>query len=236
MKQLLDDLKVWNITLTDKQINQFNLYSQLLVEWNEKINLTAITDHDEILKKHFLDSLSFSQSVDSDLSNKTLLDLGTGAGFPGIPIKILFPELNVTLVDSLNKRVDFLNEIINQLELDNIIAIHSRAEDLAKDDLYREHFDFVVSRAVANLSVLSEYCIPFVKVGGMFIAYKTDNSLEEIDSARNAIGILGGKKPNLNQFILPNSDLGRINVCINKIKNTPKQYPRKAGTPSKKPL
>lgn len=236
MKQLLDDLKVWNITLSETQIQQFELYAKMLVEWNEKINLTAITDKDEILKKHFLDSLSFCQSVDGDLENKKLLDLGTGAGFPGIPIKILYPELNVTLVDSLNKRVDFLNIIIKELKLDNIIAIHSRAEDLAKDEIFREQYDFVVSRAVANLAVLSEYCIPFVKVGGDFISYKTETSIDEINLSRNAIGILGGKKPVLKQFTLPNSDLGRINVTIHKIKNTPVQYPRKAGTPTKKPL
>lgn len=236
MEQLINDLKVWNITLTDNQLKQLDIYSKLLVEWNEKINLTAITDKNEILKKHFLDSMSMSQCIDELLDGKSLLDLGTGAGFPGIPLKILYPELNVTLVDSLNKRIDFLNEVINELGLTNITTIHSRAEDLAKDLKYREQFDYVVSRAVANLAVLSEYCIPFVKVDGYFISYKTDSSIEEINNARNAIGMLGGSKPKLVQFTLPNSDLGRINVCIKKSKNTPDQFPRKAGTPSKKPL
>lgn len=236
MKQLNEDLKQWNIELNDKQTEQFVRYYELLIEWNEKINLTAITERSDVLKKHFLDSLSLIKCIDDTLDNKSLLDMGTGAGFPGIPLKIVFPELKVTLVDSLNKRVDFLNLVIDELGLTNIEAIHSRAEDLAQDENYREQYDFVVSRAVANLASLSEYCIPFVKVGGYFIPYKTENASEEIDNARNAIGILGGRKPEMVSFVLPNSDLKRINVKILKIKSTPKQYPRKAGTPTKKPL
>lgn len=236
MKQLIDDLLQWNINLSDKQIDQFLRYYELLIEWNDKINLTAITEKQDVLKKHFLDSLSLIKCTDESLNGKKLLDMGTGAGFPGIPLKIVFPELKVTLVDSLNKRVDFLNVVISELGLENIEAIHSRAEDLAKDILYREKYDFVVSRAVANLATLSEYCIPFVKIGGYFIPYKSENAMDEIDNSRNAIGILGGKKPEAISFILPNSDLKRVNVKILKIKSTPSAYPRKAGTPTKKPL
>lgn len=237
MNQLIDDLKQWNIFLSDNQINQFIMYESLLLDWNTKINLTAITNHSDILKKHFLDSLSFSLVVsDTDFNGKSLLDLGTGAGFPGIPLKILYPDLNITLVDSLQKRVDFLNFVISSLSLNNIVAVHSRAEDLAKDLNFREHYDFVVSRAVANLSVLSEYCIPFVKVGGCFISYKAGDSLQEITNSRNAIGVLGCSKPVLYNFTLPNSDLERCNVLCNKIKSTEDRFPRKAGVPSKKPL
>lgn len=237
MKQFIDDLNKWNIELNDKQLERFVRYYELLIEWNEKINLTAITDKDDVFKKHFLDSLSFSQCINNtDLKDKRILDLGTGAGFPGIPLKILYPATHFTLVDSLNKRIDFLNLVIDELGLDNITAIHSRAEDLARNAIFREQYDFVVSRAVANLSVLSEYCIPFVKVGGKFISYKSENALDEIDQARNAIGVLGCKKPNLIMFSLPNSDLKRVNVSIQKINPTPDIYPRKAGIPSKKPL
>lgn len=237
MNQLIDDLRQWNIILSDKQINQFVNYESLLLEWNEKINLTAITDHSDILKKHFLDSLSFSLCFDfNDFSDKCLLDLGTGAGFPGIPLKILYPELKITLVDSLQKRVDFLNVVIDELSLNDIAAVHSRAEDLAKDSLFREQYDFVVSRAVANLSVLAEYCIPFIKVGGYFVSYKAGDSLSEINDSRNAIGVLGCSKPRIMNFSLPNSDLERCNVICNKIKSTEVRFPRKAGIPSKKPL
>lgn len=237
MYQLINDLSEWNIELSDKQIEQFKLFESLLLEWNEKINLTAITEHDEILKKHFLDSLSFCLCDDKrDYSDKTLLDLGTGAGFPGIPLKIVFPELKITLVDSLRKRVDFLNLVITELGLSDIEAVHSRAEDLAKDSNFREQYDFVVSRAVANLSVLSEYCIPFVKVGGQFISYKAGDSVEEIDNSRNAIGVLGCSKPKIISFSLPDSDLQRCNVISSKIKMTENRFPRKAGIPTKKPL
>lgn len=237
MQQFIDDLSLWGITLTDIQLQQFDKFYELLIEWNEHINLTAITDKDEVYKKHFLDSLSFSQCINfTPMQNKKVLDLGTGAGFPGIPLKILYPEASFTLVDSLNKRIDFLNLVINELGLNNITTVHSRAEDLARDLSFREQYDFVVSRAVANLSVLSEYCIPFVKIDGRFISYKSENALDEIDQARNAIGVLGCKKPNLIMFSLPNSDLKRVNVSIQKIKSTPDTYPRKAGIPSKKPL
>ena len=237
MNQFVNDLKEWNIVLSDEQLNLFDRYKDLLLEWNEKINLTAITDTDEIYKKHFLDSLSLIKCI-NDLgdANYNLLDMGTGAGFPGIPLKIAFPNLNITLADSLNKRIDFLNIVIDELHLENIKAIHARAEELGHDSDYREKYDLVVSRAVANLSVLSEYCIPFVKVDGIFVSYKSGNSSEEINQSKNAVGMLGGRIINTVDFILPGSDFSRSNVCIKKIKETEDRFPRKAGTPSRKPL
>ena len=237
MNQFVNDLKEWNIVLSDEQLNLFERYKDLLLEWNEKINLTAITDIDEIYKKHFLDSLSLVKCIDNlgDVPY-TLLDMGTGAGFPGIPLKIAFPNLNITLADSLNKRIDFLNIVIDELKLKDIKALHARAEELGHDSDYRENYDLVVSRAVANLSVLSEYCIPFVKVDGLFVSYKSGNSSEEISSSKNAVGMLGGKIINTVDFILPGSDFSRSNVCIKKIKHTEERFPRKAGTPTKKPL
>ena len=237
MNQFVNDLNEWNIVLSKEQLNLFDIYKDLLLEWNQKINLTAITDVDEIYKKHFLDSLSLIKCIkDLGDENYTLLDMGTGAGFPGIPLKIAFPNLKITLADSLNKRIDFLNIVIDELHLDNICAIHARAEELGHDSKYRENFDIVVSRAVANLSVLSEYCIPFVKVGGLFVSYKSGNSSEEIIQSKNAVGMLGGKISETVDFILPGSDFSRSNVCIKKIKNTEERFPRKAGTPTKKPL
>lgn len=214
---------------------QFHKYYELLTEWNEKINLTAITEYDEVVEKHFIDSLSLERAVDlSKIS--TVIDVGTGAGFPGIPLKIVYPHLDVILLDSLNKRVKFLNTVIDELGLDNIKAVHGRAEDIAKREEYREKFDLCVSRAVANLSTLSEYCIPFVKREGLFVSYKSGNIDEEVKNAEKAVRILGGKILEVSKFQLENTDLGRSLVKIKKEKCTPGKYPRKAGVPAKEPL
>lgn len=230
------------ISLTKRQVCQFSDYYDCLIEWNEKINLTSITDFDEVCTKHFIDSLMFIkmfESYDDMVSmtfDKSLSDVGTGAGFPGIVLKILLPDLNITLMDSLNKRVLFLNEVISKLNLEKICAVHGRVEDLAHDAMYREKFDFVVARAVAGLPVLCEYCLPFVKKGGSFIAFKSERTGEEVKSAENAMKILGGKLSRVCEFTLPNTDYLRTLVRVDKCLNTAKTYPRKAGTPSKKPL
>ena len=229
------DLEELNIKLEKRQLCQFLQYYELLVEWNSFMNLTAITDYDEVIKKHFVDSLSLIKAI--DLSNEiSVIDIGTGAGFPGIPLKIAFPNLKITLLDSLNKRIKFLNEVINKLELKDITAIHGRAEDFAKDKNYRQSYDLCVSRAVANLSTLSEYCLPYVKTGGKFISYKSEKITDEMNAAKNAIIILGGNISGQVDFILPNSDIYRNLFIIDKNKDTPMKYPRKAGLPSKEPL
>lgn len=231
-KSGLSDLR---IELTEKQIDQFLTYYEMLVEKNKVMNLTAITEFDEVIEKHFLDSLSLIKV--KDLHNQTnVLDLGTGAGFPGIPLKIAFPELNITLMDSLNKRILFLQDVINELGLTDIEAVHGRAEEAARNKKYREKYDLCVSRAVANISTLSEYCLPFVKVGGQFISYKSGNIDEELDSAKKGIKILGGTITDVHKFDLGENKQGRSFVIIDKNQPTPKTYPRKAGTPSKNPL
>lgn len=235
MNQLKEDALLFGVALSDEQLSQFYKYYEMLIEWNEKINLTAITDFDEVLKKHFLDSLSIGRIIKQD-SSVSILDIGTGAGFPGIPIKIAFPDVEMTLMDSLNKRVNFLNEVINELGLKKIEAIHGRAEDFAKKGMLRENFDICVSRAVANLSSLSEFCLPYVKVGGFFISYKSEKAVEEMEASKNAISILGGGKVTGDTFLLPGTDFTRTFVKIEKIKETPAKYPRKAGTPVKQPL
>ncbi|MGN1156887.1 MAG: 16S rRNA (guanine(527)-N(7))-methyltransferase RsmG [Agathobacter sp.] len=228
-------LRELNIELSEHQLQQFLDYYELLVEWNKVMNLTAITEFDEVIEKHFLDSLCLVKIKDCS-KNLKVLDLGTGAGFPGIPLKIAFPELEIVLMDSLNKRINFLNEVISRLGLKNIAAVHGRAEEMARKKEYREMFDLCVSRAVANLSSLSEYCLPFVKKEGCFISYKSAESDQEIADAKNAVFLLGGKIGEIIKYQVPGSDMGRALVQINKVKQTPKAYPRKAGTPGKNPL
>lgn len=233
--QFLGDAKSLDINLTDSQIRQFLTYCEMLAEWNKVMNLTAITDYDDVMKKHFIDSLSLVKAYDVS-QKKTVIDVGTGAGFPGLALKIAFPNLKITLLDSLNKRIQFLNEVIKELNLSDVETIHGRAEDFARPEKLREKFDLCVSRAVANLSVLSEYCLPFVKVGGEFISYKSEKIAEEMDGAQKAISLLGGKIKNQVEFQLPDSDIYRNLFVIEKVKSTPKKYPRKAGLPSKEPL
>ena len=235
MEQLKKDALLFGVRLDDNQLSQFYTYYEMLIEWNEKINLTAITDFDEVIKKHFLDSIAIGRVI-SQMDSVSMLDIGTGAGFPGIPIKIAFPNIEIVLMDSLNKRVTFLNEVITALSLTKIEAIHGRAEDFAKKDLLREKFDYCVSRAVANLSSLCEFCLPYVKVGGKFISYKSEKAKEELIASENAISILGGGNVACDEFSLPDTDFNRTFILIEKVKETPAKYPRKAGTPIKQPL
>ena len=223
------------ITLSDTQKNQFIRFYEYLVEKNKVMNLTGITEFDEVLVKHFLDSLCFVKAVDMS-KIKTVMDIGTGAGFPGVPLKIAFPELEACLLDSLNKRVKFLEETFALLGLENISAIHGRAEDYARQADYREQFDLCVSRAVANLSTLSEYCLPYVKVGGHFIPYKSGKIQDELTEAKTAIKILGGNLEKTEKFQLADTDMERSFVVIRKTKPTGKKFPRKAGLPSKEPI
>ncbi len=227
-------LSQFHIDINDVQMQQFEDYYNLLVSWNEKFNLTAITEREDVYLKHFVDSAALLKY--QNLSGKNLIDVGTGAGFPGIVLKILCPECSVVLMDSLGKRVTFLNEVISSLGLTNIDAVHARAEDLARDDDYREMFSYGVSRAVANLSVLSEYCLPFVKVGGLFCSYKGDHAADEIASAKNAVNTLGGKIQSVEEYLLPDTDMNRCIITIVKNRQTSGKYPRKAGTPAKQPL
>ena len=235
LDSFIKDLSEWNIELSEVQKQQFIDYYELLVEWNSFMNLTTITEFDDVIKKHFVDSISLIKAIDLS-DNKSLIDIGTGAGFPGIPLKIIFPNLKITLLDSLNKRVKFLNEVISKLGLTDITALHGRAEDFAKPDLLREKFDLCVSRAVANLSTLCEYCLPYVKVGGYFVSYKSEKIVEEMATAKHAIFLLGGELKEQVDFNLPNSDIYRNMIVISKKQITAKKYPRKAGLPAKEPI
>lgn len=229
------ELEELGIRLSEEQKRQFRRYYEILVEWNEVMNLTGITDYDEVNLKHFTDSLTIVRC--SDMTRvKRLIDVGTGAGFPGIPLKIVCPEIEVVLLDSLNKRIKFLNAVIDELGLKNITALHGRAEDFAKKKEFREQFDLCVSRAVANLSTLCEYCLPFVGITGHFVSYKSADSDEEIKNAEKAVRILGGEIENVDKFDLPGTNIGRSLVNVKKVRQTPGKYPRKAGLPAKEPL
>jgi len=237
MQKLYEYVKaISGVELTDRQLEQFEIYYEMLVEKNKVMNLTAITDREEVILKHFIDSVALANYYDLTNKEYTLIDVGTGAGFPGIPLKIAFPNIKVTLFDSLNKRIKFLQEVIDKLCLTDIEAVHGRAEEGGRDVKMREKYDLVVSRAVANMAVLSEYCIPFAKLGGYFIPYKTGKIDEELDQGKKAISILGGKYEKTEKLILPDSDISRSFVFIKKVKQTSKAYPRKAGTASKQPL
>ena len=232
-KKLNEKLKLININISEDEIENFKIYMELLLEWNEKINLTAITDENDIVLKHFIDSLTIKKYISE---NEKIIDIGTGAGFPGIPLAIMNKYNEITLMDSLNKRIVFLNDVIDKLKLTNVKAIHSRAEELARNKTYREKYDVAVSRAVANLSTLVEYMLPFVSVGGKCICMKGPNIEEELKNAKNAIKELGGEIIKIENFKLPESDNERNIVIIKKIKETSSKYPRKSGTPSKEPI
>lgn len=232
MKNACDSVEM---NFDEDKYNKFITYKNLLQEWNEKINLTAITEDEEVIKKHFIDCIkAFSENQFKEA--KTLIDVGTGAGFPGLPIAIMREDLNITLLDSLNKRVNFLNIVKNSLNLTNVTTIHSRAEDGARNKELREKFDIATSRAVANMAVLSEFCLPYVKVGGYFIALKGPAITDELNDAKNAIGTLGGKLIEVIEVSVEGTDLKHNLVVIKKVKETPKTYPRKAGSITKKPI
>lgn len=223
------------ISLSPEQLNQFERYYELLVEWNEKMNLTAITEKEDVYLKHFYDSISAAFYVDFTQVT-TLCDVGAGAGFPSIPLKICFPHLHISIVDSLNKRITFLNHLSDELGLENTNFYHDRAETFGKNKAHREKYDMVTARAVARMSVLSELCLPLVKKGGIFVAMKASNVKEELSNAKKAIGMLGGQTDKMYSFILPEEESERNIVKIDKVKETPNKYPRKPGTPNKLPL
>ena len=228
-------IRTLGMEISPVQIRQFYEYYQALVEWNAYMNLTAITEFEDVVQKHFVDSLSIIQ-VNNLRKVDNVIDIGTGAGFPGIPLKIMYPHVKVTLLDSLRKRIDFLNHVTDIINLKDVEAIHGRAEDYAKPGQKREQYDLCVSRAVANLSTLSEYCLPYVKIGGMFISYKSGDIKQELDNAKNAVFLLGGKTAFCKTFELPGTNIQRSLVCIQKVNGCPKKYPRKAGMASKSPI
>ena len=237
-QKFIRQLSMFQLQLTEEQLRQFRMFYENLIKWNEVMNLTAITEESEVYSKHFLDSLSIVGMLDrqSFRNNISLIDIGTGAGFPGLPIAIAFPETRVTLVDSLQKRVKFLEETIQLLGLKNVDVHHARAEEFARIEFQRERYDIACSRAVARLNILAEYCLPFVKKGGYFIAYKAERLKEEMDEGKKAVAILGGRMDQVISFQLPETDYKRTLVQVVKEKHTSGKYPRKAGTPSKDPL
>ncbi len=232
---LIKSAKALDIHLTDHQVKQFAIYYKLLIEWNKKFNLTAITDEKEVITKHFIDSIALLK-VSSLTKVSRMIDIGTGAGFPGIPLKIVAPDVELTLLDSLKKRVAFLEEVIMSLGMEDVKCLHGRAEDFGRLKDYRETYDLCVSRAVAHLSVLSEYCIPFVRINGCFISYKSNHIDEEILESQTAIKHLGGVLDKTIPLKIPDSNIVRNYILIKKVKRTVDQYPRKAGLPAKKPL
>ena len=231
--KMIELSKKINIDITDEQLEKFYMYMELLLEWNEKINLTAITEVDEVILKHFIDSMTVLKYLKDE---ESIIDVGTGAGFPGIPIAIMKQKEKITLLDSLNKRINFLNEVCNELKIENVKTYHGRAEDLGHNKEQREKYDISISRAVANMTTLVEYLLPFIKVGGRCICMKGNEIEEELEQAKFAIKELGGKIEKVEKFNLPNSDMERNIIIITKIKETPGKYPRKAGMPSKMPL
>lgn len=244
IKEYLESISENQITLSDYQLSQFETYYEMLVERNKVMNLTAITEREDVILKHFIDSIALAGYMNLTARSLKVIDVGTGAGFPGIPLKIAFPQLDITLFDSLQKRVNFLNEVIDVLHLNgksdtgigSCTAIHGRAEEGGKNRVLREQFDLVLSRAVANMAVLSEYCIPFVRQGGYFVPYKTEKIDEELNQGKKAVSVLGGKIERVEKMQLADSDIGRSFVFIKKVKPTPKAYPRKPGTANKQPL
>ena len=232
-EKMQENSKVLGFNFSVEQLEKFYKYMNLLIEWNEKMNLTAITEPNDIILKHFIDSITINKYIENSVK---VVDVGTGAGFPGIPLSIIRTDLQITLVDSLNKRLMFLQEIKKELELKNIDIVHARAEEFGQNKNYRETFDIATSRAVANLSTLSEYLVPLVKIKGKCVCMKASDAEEEIKQAENAVNILGGKIVKVEKFNLPNSDIGRTIIIINKEKSTNGKYPRKPGTPSKEPL
>ena len=235
MKQLENALEQLQITTTDKTVNKFQKYMELVLAWNEKVNLTAVTEQDEFIKKHFIDSI-LCADFDELKNANTVIDVGTGAGFPGVPLALIFPDKQFLLIDSLNKRMKILEEILGELGVSNVSVLHTRAENLAHKKEYREKFDMCVSRAVANLSVLTEYCLPFIKRGGFFISYKGPSAIEELKGAGKAIKLLGGEVKDIRKKELEDFDLDHNMIIIKKERQTPNKYPRKAGVPAKEPL